>query len=145
MTAQQFAEQALADRSRCGIYRCAPGWGQADDTPAIAWRSLAPPAIDRQGLLAALGLALAFPAYYGQNWDAAWDCLTELDWPAGQLLAVRLPIAAACAVDEAALETFLELLADACQHWAGQGRALCLLLETARADIACLGALPRVD
>lgn len=140
MTPQQFAEQALADRSRCGIYRCMPGW--PGETPETLWRPLAPQSIDREGLLAALGQALDFPDYYGQNWDAAWDCLTELDWPADRLLAVRLPIAAGSDVDEAALETFLELLADACQHWAEQDRALCLLVETAREDIGCLGALP---
>jgi hypothetical protein len=143
MTPQQFAEQALADRSRCGIYRCVPGW--PGETPEILWRPLAPQTIDREHLLAALGEALEFPDYYGQNWDAAWDCLTELDWPAGQLLAVQLPIAADSAVDEAALEIFLELLADACQHWAEQGRALCLLVESSREDLACLSDLPRLD
>ena len=142
MTPQQFAEQTLADRSRCGIYRILPGWAQDAGAAAIDWKPLAPAVIDREHLLAALGQALDFPDYYGQNWDAAWDCLTELGWPAGRLLAVRLPIAADSVVDEAALEIFLELLADACRHWADQGRALCLLVETARDDIGALDALP---
>jgi hypothetical protein len=33
---------------------------------------------DGADLLAALGHALAFPAYYGQNWDAAEECLRDL-------------------------------------------------------------------
>lgn len=141
MTPSQFAAQALAERSRCGIYRTLPGWAQDAGSPAIDCKLLAPASIDRAGLLAALGESLAFPDYYGQNWDAAWDCLTELDWPAAQLLAIRLPIAADRTVNEAELEIFLELMADACQHWAAQGRALCLLVESDRPDLACLREL----
>jgi Barstar (barnase inhibitor) len=33
---------------------------------------------DKATLLAALGRALAFPAYYGGNWDAAEECLADL-------------------------------------------------------------------
>jgi len=33
---------------------------------------------DKGALLAALGRALAFPAYYGGNWDAAEECLADL-------------------------------------------------------------------
>lgn len=33
---------------------------------------------DGPDLLAALGRALAFPPYYGQNWDAAEECLRDL-------------------------------------------------------------------
>ncbi len=34
---------------------------------------------DKESLLAALGEALRFPAYFGKNYDAAWDCLRLLD------------------------------------------------------------------
>jgi hypothetical protein len=33
---------------------------------------------DGPALLKALGQALAFPAYYGANWDAAEECLRDL-------------------------------------------------------------------
>lgn len=34
--------------------------------------------------------ALQFPYYFGENWDAFWDCLTDLSWlpGAGHLLVV---------------------------------------------------------
>lgn len=39
-------------------------------------------------LLRAIGEALAFPPYYGQNWDALEECLADLSWlpAAGYLL-----------------------------------------------------------
>lgn len=140
MTPSQFAARLLAEPSRAGLYRCAPGWAQ--EAPEILCKPLAVASVERAPLLAALGEALDFPDYYGRNWDAAWDCLTELDWPADRLLAVRLPIDAGCTVCETDLAIFLELLDDACRHWAERGRALCLLVESDRADLQCLRALP---
>lgn len=34
---------------------------------------------DKKSLLEHLSLTLAFPAYFGGNWDAAADCLTDLE------------------------------------------------------------------
>lgn len=48
------------------------GW----DVIALDLRS----ASDKNAILAALGEAGAFPDYYGHNWDAAYDCLTDLQW-----------------------------------------------------------------
>ena len=143
MMPSRLAAHFLADRQSCGIYRLPPGWAPDRCDPSLCWRTLAPlPAIDRESLLAALGATLAFPDYYGQNWDAAWDCLTELDWPAGQLLVIHLPIAADCPLVAADLHIFLELLGDACQHWAERDHALCLLIEAERSDLPALQALP---
>lgn len=52
---------------------------------------------DRREVLRLLGEALKFPDYYGQNMDAAWDCLTDLTvptavvWHGWQQLAVNQP------------------------------------------------------
>jgi hypothetical protein len=45
---------------------------------------------DGPALLKALGQALAFPAYYGANWDAAEECLRDLGerYPQGCALLV---------------------------------------------------------
>ena len=37
---------------------------------------------DKDGFLDAIGKALAFPDWYGHNWDALADCLTDLSWMA---------------------------------------------------------------
>jgi len=35
---------------------------------------------DKAGFLSAVATALHFPAYFGMNWDALHDCLTDLSW-----------------------------------------------------------------
>lgn len=146
MTLQQLAAACLADPSGNAAYRV-ERLDQADrQAGELCWKSLgALPRIERASLLAALGAALTFPDYYGQNWDAAWDCLTELDWPAGQLLVVHLPLDAADAVVEEDLAVFVELLQDACQHWGERGRALCLLIEGPSRGLDCLAQLPQLE
>jgi len=40
----------------------------------------------RERLLAAIGHALDFPEYYGQNWDALEECLNDMSWRDGPIL-----------------------------------------------------------
>lgn len=35
---------------------------------------------DKDGLLTALAKALAFPPWFGHNWDALEDCLADMSW-----------------------------------------------------------------
>ncbi|MEW6165475.1 MAG: barstar family protein [Pseudomonadota bacterium] len=35
---------------------------------------------DKQEMLAAMGKAMAFPEWFGFNWDALLDCLADLGW-----------------------------------------------------------------
>jgi len=45
--------------------------------------------VDREGLLEKMAGALGFPAYFGMNWDALNDCLTDMGWkPAGGYVVV---------------------------------------------------------
>lgn len=96
--------------------------------------------LDKASLLTALGAALNFPAYFGHNWDAAWDCLVSLDWPESERR-LGLHIARDLEVDEQALAIFLDLLGEAAEHWQGEGKKLVLLVDTPRNDLACVQAL----
>ena len=35
--------------------------------------------LDKETLLSSLAKASDFPSWFGHNWDAAWDCLTDSD------------------------------------------------------------------
>lgn len=35
---------------------------------------------DKEGFLAAIGKVLDFPDWYGHNWDALADCLSDMSW-----------------------------------------------------------------
>ncbi len=72
----------------------------------------------RPGLFAEWAGALGFPAYFGHNWDAFADCLTDLAWPdlepAPEALTIVIEGAEHVLADEplAQLTTFLEILDD---------------------------------
>ncbi|MNN18993.1 hypothetical protein D3C81_1322180 [compost metagenome] len=46
---------------------------------------------------------------------------------------------------ESDLQIFLELMLEACQHWAERGQALCLLVESAQPDLPALRAIDWLD
>lgn len=84
--------------------------------------------INQQTLLEALAKALDFPAYFGHNWDAAWDALSELEW-AQQAICLELDVRAK-QVCEKDLTIFIELLDEAREYWLNQGQ--CLQLKVIR-------------
>jgi RNAse (barnase) inhibitor barstar len=71
--------------------------------------------VTRDQLFSALSRELRFPAYFGQNWDALWDCLCDLSW-----IECRRVIIAHEAIpdlDAPTLRVYLELLAQCRQGW----------------------------
>ncbi|MBB5957776.1 RNAse (barnase) inhibitor barstar [Saccharothrix tamanrassetensis] len=64
----------------------------------------------KSAALAAIGTAMEFPDYYGQNLDALYDCLTDLSWlPPGEHVLVweggNEDVASVLADAEAAMST----------------------------------------
>jgi len=75
------------------------------------------------GLLTECARALGFPDYFGHNWDALEECLTDLEWlPAKGYILVITNAADVLSNDETEYETFLEILCDAGEAW-GSGQA----------------------
>ncbi|WP_053076564.1 barstar family protein [Caenimonas sp. SL110] len=68
-----------------------------------------------QELLKALAEELKFPDYFGNNWNALFDCLRDLAWIAEREICIvhsdlpRLP--------DAELTVYLEVLRDAIADW----------------------------
>jgi RNAse (barnase) inhibitor barstar len=80
---------------------------------------------DKPGVMAALAAGLAFPAHFGANLDALYDCLTDLepgDGATGLVLIVeRLP--GGPAFDAGQREALLETFRDAAEDFAARDLA----------------------
>ncbi|MBP9205776.1 MAG: barstar family protein [Kofleriaceae bacterium] len=91
------------------------------------------PAGGKAALLAALAEALDFPSWYGHNWDALLDCLSDLSWSRARGHVVMLEASETlAAAHPAVFATLLEVGAEAAQRQAQAGYPLWLLLVTDR-------------
>lgn len=76
----------------------------------------------KSGLLQALATAGHFPGYFGNNWDALAECLTDFSWiEAPRIVIVHedLPLRA----DLVQCRIYLEILRDALDDWAASPAA----------------------
>ncbi len=73
----------------------------------------------KDGLLTEFAQALEFPDYFGRNWDALEECLTDLEWLPGRGYVFCITDAEhVLAGDDEEYETLLEILSDAGEAWA---------------------------
>ena len=112
----------LTDATRSGVYR-APRSDEIVDAAIGTRLDLAhvdlAGAQDKEALLARLAMALALPDWFGGNWDALEDCLTDLSWRAGAGHVILLQGQGELPADD--LGVLLDVLAAAAQYWAGRG------------------------
>lgn len=111
--------QRLQDPKRSGVYRA----GRARElAEAVSGSNLSLVRIGVAGkpVLQAIAEALEFPDWFGENWDALEDCLTDLSWrkAAGHVLVFEG--LGALALDERG--TLIDVLASAAQFWAEQDK-----------------------
>lgn len=116
-------KEILSQPTLNGIYRLrmAPESVPVSLVPVLDGRTLT----DKYRLLAALGHALDFPDYYGENWDALEECLGDLAWRSGP---VSMVIHHADAIPADLLDLLLDIFAQAASHWARPGRVFSLFL-----------------
>lgn len=70
------------------------------------------------GLFDEFARALAFPDYFGHNWDALEECLADLEWlPAKGYILLITDTQAVLPDAEEEYETLLEVLDDAGEAW----------------------------
>jgi hypothetical protein len=113
----------LRDPARSGVYRASAPRAIEEATHAS---SLDVVRIDAgsNAPFEAIARALDFPDWFGANWDALEDCLSDLSWRKGDghvLLFVGAP-------SGEALGTLLDVLRAAAEYWAGRGRAFFAVL-----------------
>jgi RNAse (barnase) inhibitor barstar len=84
--------------------------------------------IDRHGFFQLFSERLKFPDYFGNNWDAFYDGLTDLSWLKNRnSLIVIENYDLLQARDFSA--SFLDILSDADAYWRGKGIDFRILLE----------------
>lgn len=94
---------------------------------------------DIDDVLREIGAALHFPIWYGNNFDALHDCLTDLDWHPAKRIAIELAgLEILRQQDPEALSTLIEVLQSAVDHRANSQNPLLILLTTPVRGIANL-------
>jgi hypothetical protein len=111
--------ERLKDATRSGVYRTSGGAAvrevaRAGGLPLVEIRFA-----DKRRLLDNIAQALEFPEWFGHNWDALEDCLTDLSWRQGN--GHLLLFEGVKAGDD--LGVLLDVLASAAQSWRERGSA----------------------
>jgi RNAse (barnase) inhibitor barstar len=97
----------------------------------------------RAGFFTEIARVLRFPDYFGRNWDAVYDCLTDLHWLPAEgyvLLLDGFGALARNAPDQ--WETGLNVLREASAFWRPLRTPLFVLLYGPGEDVPGLPALP---
>ena len=81
----------------------------------------------KQRLLSVLAHGLGFPPYFGANWDALMDCLTDMSWAPAEGYVILLRGLRGLAQRD--YFTVLDVLKDAAVFWADNEVPFYVLLE----------------
>lgn len=74
--------------------------------------------------------ALQFPSYFGRNWDALEDCLTDLNWFGEEGLLIAIEGADRfLRAEPTDWEMLIDILDATSAHWAKVGRPVLFLLQ----------------
>lgn len=86
---------------------------------------------DKPDLLQRVAAALAFPDWFGHNWDAFFDCLVDLGWQpraGGYVVLLRHATELRASAPEA-LDTACAICDDAARVWAERGVQFRVLVD----------------
>ena len=113
--------ERLSDPKKSGVYRVAHDRDVRDALSGAACDLVMVALVPgKSGTLAAIAAALDFPEWFGANWDALEDCLTDLSWRKGAPPRVFLFSGASPGDDFGILRDVLGAAAD---YWGGRGEA----------------------
>jgi len=83
-------------------------------------------AADKVAVLAEFARGFDMPRWFGHNWDALADCLTDLDWLPDGALVLLIEGGMANPGDA---QTLVSILRDCCDTWQDAGRAFHVLID----------------
>jgi len=108
----------LSDPAKSGVYRASQD-RDIRDALAGSTHDLVPVALGagKAAMLAAIARPLDFPDWFGGNWDALEDCLTDLSWRKASARVILL----SDAVPGDDLGILQDVLASAAEYWRERG------------------------
>ena len=107
--------ERLRDPVRSGVYRVT-----RSDAIDEVMRDAAQIDLKDGDALRAIARALRFPDWFGGNWDALEDCLSDLSWRPGDGHVLIFRNWQALASDD--LGVLIDVLRSAAEFWSGRGR-----------------------
>lgn len=124
----------LRDSKRAGVYQTAI---DADEIVAAAktvgldvFKLDLGGARGKSGLLDRFAKALRFPAHFGKNWDALYDCLTDPEWLDGKGWVVIVANAQSFAEKhEEDFTAAIDILSGAAEHWRGRKKPFWTIIQ----------------
>lgn len=120
-------KRRLREHRKSGVYRSveAPAGLEATvQAESLAFRRIdATPIKTKSQFLGLLGRALSFPSWYGRNWDALEDCLTDLSWIAEAGLVIEIEGYSTYAqADPDGFAILLDIFKTSAEYWRSEGR-----------------------
>jgi RNAse (barnase) inhibitor barstar len=138
----------LGNVSRAGVYQL-PQHGVADLRAAAKDGGLAQFRVrlegvqTKEGFLAAVAQALDFPDWFGHNWDALEDCLTDMSWqPADGYLVILSRAQDFRRAQEEEFAMALRIFDAAADFWREEGVPFWTLVDLHADDMTHLPELP---
>jgi hypothetical protein len=115
--------QRLQDAAKSGVYRASRP-DAIEDALRGSELSLARIALQdvsgKTALLRRIAAKLGFPDWFGENWDALEDCLTDLSWREGEGHVLVLEGFQFLPADE--LGVLIDVMSSAAEFWAARGK-----------------------
>jgi hypothetical protein len=115
--------QRLSDAAKSGVYRTSRSDEILDATQGSALQIVRidlAGATGKDALMVRVAQALRFPQWFGGNWDALEDCLSDLSWSNAGGHVLLIEGAAELSGDERGI--FIDILASAAAWWAERRR-----------------------
>ena len=115
--------QRLQDVARSGVYRSSrvePVLDAVRGSRLSFARIGLSDAIDKRALMRRVAADLGFPDWFGENWDALEDCLTDLSWRQGEGHVLVFEGFQFLPAEE--LGTLIDVLIDAAEFWSSRGK-----------------------
>jgi RNAse (barnase) inhibitor barstar len=120
-------ERRLREHRKSGVYRVAEapaGLQAAAQAAALRFiRIDAEPVRTKSQFLGLIGRSLSFPSWYGRNWDALEDCLTDLSWIEEAGLAIQIEgFSTYAKADPDGFIILLDIFKTSAEYWRGEGK-----------------------